>query len=157
MAANKKRARRSPQQMIEDLQQEIERIKTRAAQAKVKKDPALRHISSAVRSIDKALQETKDAPIRKALGEARATLTACLELAGVSPDKGTLVSQRAARVEPEAVVSYLKSHPGSSGEDIAKALGTDTKTLRPAMRKLLEAGQAKSKGKARGMRYFLAK
>ena len=153
MTKTAKRTRRSPEQMIDDLQQEIERLKNKAAQAKVKKDPALKHVTAAVRSIDKAAQETEDAPTRKALEDARATLGACLKLAGVTPDKGTLVPQRGPRVEPEAVLDYLANHPGSSGEDVASALGTDTKGLRPTMKKLIAAKQVKTKGKARGMRY----
>ena len=149
-----KRTRRTPEQRIKDLQAEIERVKARAARAEVKKDPALRHISAAVRSIDKAAGATSDAAIREALSEARATIAACLKLAGAAPDVGTLVPQpRRPRVDPESVVVYLDDNPGSSGEDIAKALGTDTKTLRPTVKKLIEAKRVKTKGKARGMRY----
>ena len=46
-----KRTRRTPEQMIQDLQAEIERVKARAARAKAKKDPALRHVSAAVRAM----------------------------------------------------------------------------------------------------------
>ncbi len=149
-----KRTRRTPEQMIKDLQAEIERVKARAARAEAKKDPALRHISAAVRSIDKAAEATADAAIRKALGEARATVAACLELAGAAAGNGILVpQQRGARVDPEAVLSYLADNPASSGEDIAKALGTDTRTLRPTVKKLIEAKRVKTKGRARGMRY----
>ncbi len=62
-----KRARRTAEQRIADLQSEIERIKARTAQQKAKKDPALRHISGAVRAIDKAMGETKDKATRTAL------------------------------------------------------------------------------------------
>ena len=88
-----KRTRRTPEQMIEDLQAEIERVKARAAQAKVKKDPALRHINAAVKAIDKAADATGDAATRKALGEARATVAACLELAGAMPSNDILIPQ----------------------------------------------------------------
>lgn len=151
-----KRARRSPEKMIEDLQAEIERIKTRAAQARVKKDPALRHIHGAVRSIDKAAKGTADSAIRNALEGARATLTACLKLVGAD-DKSVLTPQRGARAEPRAVVDYLARHPGSSGEDVARALSTDTKALRPTIKKLIDAGEVKANGRARGTRYFAVK
>jgi hypothetical protein len=157
MTRTEKRARRTPEQMIEDLQAEIERIKTRAAQAKVKKDPALRHINGAVRSIDKAAKATSDAAIRKALEGARATLTACLKLSGGAPGRGVLIPAHRAQVEPRAVLDYLNKHPGSSGEDVAKALETDTKTLRPAIKRLVESGEVKANGRARGTRYFAAK
>ena len=156
MSAQKKRTRRSPEQMIEDLQQEIERLKNRAAQARAKKDPALRHINAAVRSIDKAASETADGATRKALGEARATLAACLELSGASAPRTGGSGARSPAVEPKAILAHLAKHPGSSGEDIAAALGTDTKGLRPTMKKLIDAGQVRTKGKARGMRYFPA-
>jgi hypothetical protein len=156
MSKTDKRARRSPEKMIEDLQAEIERIKTRAAQARVKKDPALRHIHGAVRSIDKAARATSDAAIRHALEGARATLTACLKLVGAD-DKSVLTPQRRSQVEPRAVVDYLAKHPGSSGEDVAKALATDTKSLRPAIKRLIDAGEVKANGRARGTRYFAVK
>ena len=69
-----KRTRRTPEQMIEDLQQEIERLKHKAAEQKVKKDPALRPISQAVRAVDKAVAATQDAATKKALVEARGRL-----------------------------------------------------------------------------------
>jgi hypothetical protein len=156
MTKNDKRARRSPEKMIEDLQAEIERIKTRAAQARVKKDPALRHINGAVRSIDKAARATSDSAIRTALEGARATLTACLKLVGAG-DKSVLTPQRRAQAEPKSVVDYLSKHPGSSGEDIARALASDTRTLRPTIKKLIDAGEVKANGRARGTRYFAVK
>ena len=154
--ASKKRTRRTPEQMIEDLQKQIEHIKTRAAEAKVKQDPALRHISAAIKSMDKATEATEDKATRKALGEARATLTACLELSGARLPRGG-GGRRVSSVEPQAILDYLDKHPGSSGEDVASALGTDTRGLRPTMKKLIEAGQVKTKGRARGMRYFPGK
>ena len=84
-----KRTRRTPDQIIADLQAEIARVKARAAQAEVRKDPALRHISGAVRAIDKAMGETNDKATRTELAEARATLSACLALNGAEPaDEG---------------------------------------------------------------------
>ena len=80
-------------------------------------------------------------------------VSACLELAG-APGKGTITPKGRSRVDPAAIVAYLAQHPSSSGEHIAKALGTDTKTLRPTMKGLIAAGKARTKGKARGMRYF---
>ena len=87
------RTRRTPEQLIEDLQKKIEQVKARAARAKVKKDPALRHINGAVRSIDKAAKATGDHAVRKALEDARATQGACLAMNGA---KGVLKPKRAA-------------------------------------------------------------
>lgn len=145
-----KRSRRTPEQLIEDLQRKIEDVKARAARAKVKKDPALRHISGAVRAIDKAAKATNDAAVRNALEEARATLGACL---AINP-KGVLTPKRAqASIDPKAVLTYVRNNPGSSGEQIAEAHGTDTKALRPVLRELIEDGAVKATGKARGTRY----
>jgi hypothetical protein len=150
------RTRRSHEQMIEDLQRQIEQVKARAAKAKVRKDPALRHISGAVRSIDKAARATGDAAVRKALEEARATLGACLAMNGASP-RGVLTPAKRgagrAAVDADAVLAYVRNNPGSSGEQIAREVGTDTTTLRPVMRELIEAGEVKTSGQKRGARY----
>jgi hypothetical protein len=36
---------------------------------------------------------------------------------------------------------------------VAEEMATDTATLRPVMRELIEAGEVKTSGKARGTRY----
>jgi hypothetical protein len=43
-----KRTRRSPEQMIRDLEAEINRVKRRAQARTVKRDPALKHNSGAL-------------------------------------------------------------------------------------------------------------
>src|SRR5688572_20148442 len=147
------RTRRTPEQLIEDLQKRIEQVKARAARAKVKKDPALRHINAAVRSIDKAAKATGDNAVRKALEDARATLAACLAMNGASAGKGTLKPRRAtarptATIDPGAVLTYLKNNPGSSGEQVAEEMATDTATLRPVLRELIASGAVTASGKA---------
>ena len=57
------------------------------------------------------------------------------------------------REEPGSVEAHHAEHPGSCGEDVANALGTDTKTLRPTVKELIAAKRLKTKGKARGMQY----
>jgi hypothetical protein len=159
MAKKTTRTRRTPEQLIEDLQKQIEAVKARAARAKVKKDPALRHISGAVRSIDKAAKATADNAVRKALEDARATLAACLAMNGTAPGKGVIKPARrgqaraAAAVDSGAVLTYVRNNPGNSGEQIADKMATDTATLRPVLRELIEAGEVKASGKARGTRY----
>ena len=156
---NTTRTRRTPEQLIEDLQRKIEEVKARAARAKVKKDPALRHFNGAVRSIDKAAKATGDNAVRKALEEARATLAACLAMNGASPGKGVLKPARrsaartGAAVDAQAVLVYIQNNAGSSGEQIAREAGTDTGTLRPVLRELIAAGQVTTAGKGRGTRY----
>ena len=70
-----KRTRRTHEQLIADLQAEIASIKARADREKAKKDPALRHVASATRAIDKALELSQDKVLRTALNEARLTLS----------------------------------------------------------------------------------
>ena len=111
-----------------------------------------------MRSIDKAAKATGDNAVRKALEDARATLGACLAMNGASPGKGVLKPRRAAprdatTIDPGAVLVYVRNNPGSSGEQIAEEMATDTATLRPVLRELIEAGEVKTSGKARGTRY----
>ena len=79
--------------------------------------------------------------MRRAFEEARATLGACLSLNG------------AARVDPDAVVAFLKNHPWCASAQVGEAVGTDTATLRPVMKRLIADGAVKARGKARGTRY----
>lgn len=148
----KKRRRKTAEEKIAELQAEIERVKARAAQAKAKKDPALRHISGAVRSIDKAAEATKDPATKKALAEARATLAACLALNKALPTgKGTV----ARRPAPDAskVLDYIRKNPGSRSEEICAELGTDAAGLRGVLHQLRDEGKVKVEGKARATRY----
>ena len=154
-------SRRTEEQLIADLEAKIANLKARAEAKKVKKDPALKYVSAALRAIDKAASETGDKAMREALGEARSTLSACLQLSGVSTltAKGS-GPKRAARgggsVDPDSLLSYVKNKPGQRGEEISAALGTDSKTVRPVMKQLIEERKVKTKGERRGMAYFAA-
>jgi len=158
MAASK-RSRRSSDQLIADLQAQIARIKSRVEQARAKKDPSLRHIAGAVRSIDKALKTTKDSAARAALAEARATLSACLALQGAAPGAGRAAPGRRSRapaLEPEEVLEHLRRHPGARSEEIAAELGTDAVRLRSVLHRLRDEGRIRVEGKARATRYTAA-
>ncbi len=163
MSTASKRQRRSPEQLIADLEAKIESVKRRAERSKARKDPALRHISGAVRSVDKAMAATQDAATRKALDEARSSLSAVLSLNGVvakAGGRGKLEpgARRASSgsVTPDRVLAYVMAHPGGRAEDIAAALGTDTKGLRPSLTKLKSSGRVKTSGVARATRYHVA-
>ncbi|MCE9593023.1 MAG: hypothetical protein K8S98_02415 [Planctomycetes bacterium] len=156
------RTRRSPEQRIADLQAKIESIKHKAERAKVKRDPSLRHMSAALKSVDKAMAETEDKATRTALEDVRATLSATLALNGVVAAKGgSGGAPRTRRASAEdlgdRLLSHVKAHPGQRGEEIAAALGTDTYSMRPSMKKLIEARDVRTEGKNRGMRYFVAR
>lgn len=156
----KKRARRSPEQLIADLQARIETIKSKAERQQAKRDPALRHVASAVRSIDKALAETSDKVLRAALNEAHLTLGSCLTASGMAPPRsgakprGRRARGAASEELAEAILPYLRANPGQRGEEIAAALGTDTNTLRPPMKRLIADGQVRTEGQRRGMTYY---
>jgi hypothetical protein len=159
MTKTTQRVRRSEDQLIQDLEARIASLKARAERTKITKDPALKHITAAIRSIDKARAETEDTATKTALDEARTTLGACLALNGgaVVPSNGSVV-KRGTRggggsVDATALLTYVSSHPGQRGEQIASALGTDTKAMRPVMKRLIEERKVKTKGERRGMTY----
>jgi hypothetical protein len=153
-----KRTRRTEEQMIQDLEARIAAIKAKAERKKVKRDPALRHISGAIRSIDKALGETGDSATRQALSEARNTLSACLSLNGVVvASSGRPRGRRSSQghdAMAEQLLTYVMEHPGQRGEQIAAALRTDVGTMRPPMKKLIAENKVKTRGQRRGMTYF---
>jgi hypothetical protein len=147
----KPRTRRTEDQRIAELQAKIEHLKSRAASKAAKRDPTLRHVTKAIKSIDAAMSATGDAALRTALQEARMTLNACLQLQGSGvPHSG----RPGVAVDPDAVHAYVRSNPGQRGEHIAAALGTDTKSLRGPMKRLIEDSKVKTKGERRGMQYF---
>ena len=153
------RTRRTPEQIIAELEARIASVKRRAETQKVKKNPAMRHLSGAIRSIDKALAATQDSATRAAVGEARTALAAVLTLNGVvvasggGRDRAASVAE-GTKPDAERVARYIADHPGSRAEDIASALGTGTAELRPALMKLKSLGAVEPKGKARATRYY---
>lgn len=148
---SRKRARRSEDQLIADLQAKIEALKVRAATKAAKKDPALRHLSKAIRAIDAAMDATGDATLRTALQEARVTLGACLQLEGVATSPN---GRARSSVDPDAIYAYVQKNPGQRGEQIAAALGTDTKSLRGSMKRLIEGQKVRTRGERRGTQYW---
>mgnify|MGYP000875923541 CR=1 FL=1 len=148
--------RRTADQQIADLEAKIQALKAKAAAAKVKKDPALKFVSKALRLIDSASGATKDQALRKALEEARSTLAACMQLKGVTLTPRGSAPKRAPRVgtiDRETLLTYVRNNPGSRGEQIAAALGTDTTTMRPVMKALIAERKVKTAGERRGMAY----
>lgn len=151
------RTRRSEADRIADLEAQIERSKARSAAKKVKRDPSLRHISAAARSIDKALSTVADAATKAALVETRTALGACLSLNGVTAraTRGVLVprARPSANVGANAVLAYVTANPGARGEHIAAALGTDTKTILPVIHRPIDEGRIRAPRMARETTY----
>ena len=162
-ATAQKRVRRTEEQLIADLKARIASIEAQAARKKVQRNPALKHVSAALRSIDKALAASDDATMRQALGEARTIISSCLSFSGVlMPSRRINAGPRGERSRGHAedmtdtLLDYVRKHPGQRGEQIAADLRTDTKSMRPSMHKLIEAKKIKTEGQRRGMSYYPA-
>jgi hypothetical protein len=151
------RTRRTEEDRIAELEAKIAQIKARAERKKVKKDPSLKHMSAALRSIDKALAGSGDTATRQALNEARSTISAALSVNGVVVAAGTKARGRriagSLGVDEGTLLTYVTNNPGSRGEQIAEALGTDSTTMRPVMKRLIEDRKVKTRGQRRGMTY----
>jgi hypothetical protein len=153
----RKRTRRDPEQLVADLQAKIEAIKARAARKRRKADPAVRYTIAAVRNIDRAMSSATDQVLRKTLEEARGTLAAFLTLQGIVPAaRPGRRSSEAVEQTGSSLVEYVKKNPGQRGEQIAESLGTDTKSMRLPMQRLIAGGEVRTQGERRGMRYYPA-
>jgi hypothetical protein len=102
----------------------------------VQKDPSLRHVRTAVKAPAKAIaasEDPEDPATRTALNEAQATLSACLQLNGARvptvASSGGRRSSAAVEDMGSTLLDYVSKHPGQRGEQIAKALNTDVKTM----------------------------
>ena len=157
------RIRRTDEQLIADIKGEIASLEARAARKQVKRDPALKHVTATMRSIDKAMSAAEDVALRKSLDEARSIVSACLSFSGVlmptkAVERKAPTDRSAGHAEgmQQILFAYVAKNPGARGEHIAAALGTDTTTMRPAMKRLIESGKVTTEGQRRGMSYSLA-
>ena len=138
---------RTPEARIAVLEAQIERIKTRAERAKVRKDPTLRHMRAAVRQIDKAAGACGDRVVRGELQEARTRIAACLALGmGLEavPPRGPRSAGSAATQDSsatEALLDFVANHPGQTEKAVAAALKTDLDGLHALTRPLIAAGR----------------
>jgi hypothetical protein len=116
---------------------------------------------AAVRSIDKAMASASDAVLRRSLEDARGVLSAYLSLQGLVPATRSGPPGATGRRSPvdfermsASLLAYVTRNSGQRGEQIAEALGTDTKTMRLPMQRLIAEGQVRTTGERRGTRYF---
>ena len=91
-ASGARRKRRSPEELIADLQKQIEEVKARAASREVTRSASVKMTIGVVRSLDKALELAKEEDqtvLRHALADARKPLagflTSCLLYTSPSP------------------------------------------------------------------------
>jgi len=167
--------RRTTEQQIRDLEAKIKSIQDRAQRKKVKANPAVKFMKAALKSIEKSMSSSDDQVLRRALDEARGTVSSCLSLCSVTSKapRGTLIARPRAAVaartrvtstengpamaQPDAndLLAYLRNNPGSNSESITREFDTDAATLRGTMRELIDLGRVRTEGQRRGMRYFV--
>jgi hypothetical protein len=90
MAKTGKRRRRTPEELIADLQAQIQEIEKKKAERELKQSPAAKAAMKAVALIDKALEhavEEEDRELQFALADARKPLKEHLEALGVELNK----------------------------------------------------------------------
>jgi membrane protein involved in colicin uptake len=153
--APQRKKRRSLDERIAELEAKIHAIRQREAEKKAKSDPMLRHVRAARKALEKADGLAEDAGDKRALADALATLDG---LMGGAAPRGS-DAPRARRTSSEladladTLLSYVRSNPGQRGEQIAAALGSDTGTIRPVMKRLIADGKVATEGQKRGMTY----
>ena len=151
--ATTKRKRRTPEQMIQDLQAEIERI--REAE-KAKSSPARKAAKAALRSLAKAKDlaaEEGESDLVAAVDRAIAALS---DGAGETSPAGGRIRRTQEEIEElsAGIWDTLAEQPGMSISDLAAALEMTSKEVRGPLKAMLEAGQVRKKGERRGTQYF---
>ena len=88
-----KRHRRSPEEIIDDLQQEIKRLRAKSTARAISESPAVKLTLTALKNIDKGLDAAageSNSHLRHALADARRSLASYLEKQGVKLPKARL-------------------------------------------------------------------
>jgi hypothetical protein len=93
----KKRTRRTPEEIIADLEAQKQAVLARAEIAKVKDQPAYKPARAAISAIDKGLSLVEDEKQRAALEQAREALGQIVPLDGIRAWSGRKPSKKPAK------------------------------------------------------------
>lgn len=151
--ATTKRKRRSPEEMIRDLQAEIERIKEAE---KAKSSPARKQAKSALKALAKTHElaaSEGDTELERAVQQAIALLEGTGGGGDVSGGR-LRRSQEDIEALTVAIWDTLKEQPGMSISELAEALETTSKDIRGPLKAMLETEQVRKTGERRATRYF---
>lgn len=99
-AGASRRKRRTPEEMIADLQAQIEQVKQRAQARELKESPAMKRSITLMRAMNKAMAEAaeeKNSGLQHALKDAYQALAGYLEGQGVRPPKARMTRGRRPR------------------------------------------------------------
>ncbi len=94
-----KRKRRSPDEIIADLQDEIRRVRSRQRASELKESPSHKAALSVLKGIDKALElatKEKATALRRALTDTRKALAAYFQKRGVELDQAPATKKKRA-------------------------------------------------------------
>jgi len=97
-----RRKRRSPEEIISDLQKQIREVKARAAAKEMKQSPAVKKATSALRSLDKSMQLAKEeshSRLHHALADSRRALADFLTKEGMKLPKAVMPRGRRPKID----------------------------------------------------------
>ena len=165
------RRRRTPEEMIADLQQKIEGIKSRARERELKGSAAMRATFKAEKALRLAVAELQahagESELLAAAEQAHGLLASALEGAGLSattasPEGASARSERAPRRSTEetellthAIQSFVRSNEGCAMSGIVAELDRSANQIRPLINEMLADGVLRKTGERRGTRYFV--
>ncbi len=153
-----KRSRRSPEQLIADLEKKIEEVKQRAAAKEAMKSGEGKALLGAVKALDRVLANSAG-DTRRAVESARAILAERLAELGLGAASGGERVRRSAEdldALAASVHAEVQSNPGLRVEEISAAIGVPSKELKRPVQMLLADGKLRTEGQKRGTQYFAA-
>lgn len=148
--------RRGLEERIAELDAKLVDLRQKIA---AKRNPALKHVRDAQKALDRAIEACEEVTHHRKLTMAQEILQGIFSGGPYPDDDGTVMAapRRTRRsggaIDEETLLAHVRANPGQRGEQISQALGLDTKTLRPVMKRLIAAGKVRTEGQRRGMTY----